>query len=185
MTRRAVRVPVLSNTGRGFDRGKTGGMRRKKYPLESLAHLKKDRVDAKARELGAAVSAREAREAERVRKEAEREAARASADVIRTAERAALERGDLRAIDLSRVKVWDRRVQLEDLGRAREVDEARTAEDRSRAAEGAAKNDVATARAESESVEQHRKRWKAALRKGQESLEEEAVADAVRPKRGR
>ena len=160
-------------------------MRRKKYPLESLAHLRKDRVDAKARELGAAISAREAREAERARKEAEREAARATADAVRTAERAALERGDLRAADLSRVNVWERRVKIDDLGRTRAVDEAQAEEDRARSTEGGARTEVATARAESESVERHRDRWQAVLKKGQESREEEAMADAVRPKRSR
>src|SRR5580658_1395504 len=118
-------------------------MPRKKYPLESLARMKKDRVEAKARELGAAISTREAREAERGRKEADRDAARASANVVRTGERAALEKGDLRVIDLARGNVWETRVKVEDAGRTREVDDARTAEEKARATEARAKSDVA------------------------------------------
>jgi hypothetical protein len=158
-------------------------MRRQKYPLEPLARLKKDRVDEKARILAAAIAERETRENDRRRKEADREAARASADAVRIAERNALEQGNLRVQDLARANLWETRVKDEDAQRRREIGEAGSAVERARAGESSAKSEVASARAESESVERHRSRWRSVVKGAEEAREEEDMADAVRPKR--
>ena len=154
-------------------------MRKKKYPLEPLARMKKDRAETRTRELGGAVAAREAIQNEREGKVRSREAARASANVVRALERTALEKGELTALDLARAGTWEVRVRAEDASRSREVDEAVAAGARARAAEATAKAKVAEARAESESVHRHEERWEAAGKKADEAQEEEALAEAV------
>jgi hypothetical protein len=158
-------------------------MRRKKYPLESLARMKKDRVETKTRELGQAISTRETLERSRERKEADRDIAREGANQVRREERSQLEKGTLKVLDLAREGTWELRVRAEDAKRARDVDEARAVEAGARGAEAAAKGSVAEASAEEQSVQRHEERWKEAAKRTEEALEEESLAEAVRPKR--
>jgi hypothetical protein len=158
-------------------------MQRKKYPLEPLAQLKKDRAEIKVRELGKAVARREGLEKERKGQEAQREETRAKANVVRGDERALLEKGDLKVLDLVRGSIWESRIKVEDAERTRELEKALVAEGQARLAEEAAKGRVSEARAEAETVERHRDRWKSALHEKQEAEEEESLAEAVRPKR--
>jgi flagellar biosynthesis chaperone FliJ len=158
-------------------------MRRKKYPLEPLVRMKKDRVETKTRELGQAISTRETLEKSRERKEADRDIAREGANHVRREERSQLEQGTLKVLDLAREGTWELRVRAEDVKRTRDVDEARTAEAGARGAESRAKANVAEASAEHESVQRHQERWNTEAKKAEEAKEEESLAEAVRPKR--
>jgi len=158
-------------------------MQRKKYPLEPLARLKRERAETRTRELGEAVAAREALEKERAAKEADRERARDAASVVCREERARLEGGDLKVLDLVRGGIWETRVKTEDAQRGRAIERARAAEEEARATEAGAKLHVASAKAESESVQRHHARWDALAKNAEEAREEEAMSEAVRPKR--
>jgi hypothetical protein len=157
-------------------------MPRKKYPLEPLARLKEERAKQKTHELGRAASTREAAQRKREGAEAEREAARATARRIRDEERGSLENGALSVRDLVQASAWESRVGVEDAERTRSVDRALVAEDQARAAEAVVREDLSRAHAESEIVQRHHERWRAAVTKDEESREEEALAEAFRPK---
>jgi hypothetical protein len=154
-------------------------MRPKKYPLEPLRRLKKERAEQKTRELGTAIAARETVQRRREEAEGEQKAARARAEAVREEERSALVKGELFARDLARGGAWEQRVSAEDQERARGVEKARTREDDARRLEARAQGDVAIARAEVEVTARHEERWTSAARKVAESSEEEALAEAV------
>jgi hypothetical protein len=80
---------------------------------------------------------------------------------------------------------WETRVGIEDAERTRSLDRALAAEDQASIVEAQVRTDVAQARAESEVVQSHRERWRVAVTKEEESLEEEALAEAFRPKNTR
>jgi hypothetical protein len=158
-------------------------MRPKKYPLEPLRRLKKERAEAKTRELGTAIVARETAQQRREDAEGEQMAARARAAAVRGEERAALEKGDLFARDLARGGAWEQRVSAEDQERGRGIEKARSSEEEAKRVEARAQGDVAVAQAEVEVTARHEQRWTSAARKAKESREEEALAEAV-PARG-
>jgi hypothetical protein len=157
----------------------------KKYPLEPLARLKEDRTEQKTRELGKALSSREAAQKKREGAEAEREAARASASRVRNEERAALASGALSARDLMQANAWESRVATEDAERTRDVDRALAAEGKTKAAETRVRADLARAQAESEVIRRHHERWRAEANKAEEAREEESLVEAFRPKNAR
>jgi hypothetical protein len=157
----------------------------KKYPLEPLARLKEERAEQKTRELGKALSSRETAQKKREGAEAKREAARTSASRVRNEERAALANGALSVRDLMQANAWESRVATEDLERTREVDRALAAEGEAKAAETRVRGDLAQAQAESEVIRRHHERWSAAVKKDDEGREEEALAEAFRPKNAR
>jgi hypothetical protein len=157
-------------------------MRSSKYPLEPLARLKKERAEGAVRDLGRAVSAREEAshrraEVEEARKEAEARAAR-----VRQEERAVLEKGGLRAADLMRAEAWEARVKAEDVERARAVEEARASLATKTRLEVEAQANVARVRGEANAVSRHEARWHEAQRRARDLEEEEAAAEAQRPK---
>jgi len=161
-------------------------MRGKKYPLEPLRRLKKERAEAKTRELGAAIATRETVQRRREEAESERDSARARANAVREEERAALEKGELFARDLMRGGAWEQRVSAEDQARARGIEKARSAEDDARKVEARAQGTAAVAHSEEKATARHEQRWVATARKAEESREEDALAEAVRaPKRAR
>jgi hypothetical protein len=158
-------------------------MRPKRYPLDALVRVRREHVDASARELSAAIRARE--EAERVRLAAEAERARQAhdADRVRAAEASALDRGQLSAADLQRQGAWEARTQWEDGQRARQVDAARERESSARGGEGRAMAEVAKAEAGAKVVTEHRARWAAQGERAAEAAAEEEATDAWRPPR--
>jgi hypothetical protein len=160
-------------------------MPRRKYPLEPLARLKENRAESKTRELAKAVSTREAAQKKREGAEADREASRAGARRILFEEQGLLAEGSLHVADLVRASTWEARVRAEDAEKTRTVDGSLAAEEKARAAEAEVKAVVARARAESEVVQRHRERWSAAMKKEEESREEEALAEIHRPKNSR
>jgi hypothetical protein len=158
-------------------------MHRKKYPLESLAHLKKDRAERATRALGKAVAARETLEGARKELERAREEARVATDLVRSKEQERLEEGSLTAGDLRREAAWQSRVNLEDRARAKGVDDARATEERARGAEASARKAVADARAEHETVLRHQQRFRLAAEKREEARDEEERTEMVRQKK--
>jgi dTMP kinase len=151
-----------------------------RYPLESLARVREEQVDAASRELAAA--ARRAEAAASARLAAQRsldEDARVAAGV-RDGERAALAQGGLRAADLARAGEWSRAVEIGREQQRRALEQAAEADVRARQDEEAARARVAARQAEAEVVARHRGRWEEERRAEAEACEEEAAAEAWR-----
>ena len=158
-------------------------MRPKRYPLDPLVRVRRDRVEASARSLASAIRERE--EAERVRLAAEAERARRAEEAkrVREVEASALDRGELSAADLQRQGAWEARTQWEDEQRARQVDAARERESSTRRGEGKAMAEVAKAEAGAKVVTEHRARWVKEGERKAEAAAEEGAAEAWRPRR--
>ena len=157
-------------------------MRSKKYPLEAVARVRRDRKDASARTLAVAIHEREEAERRRVLAEAERARLEAEATRVRGAEAQALQRGELRVADLQRQGAWDARTRWEDEERARSVAALGEQEAAARAGESQARTAVALRDADVKVVSEHQARWDAAGRRAEEAAEEEGAAEAWRPK---
>jgi hypothetical protein len=157
-------------------------MGRKKYPLEPLARVRRDRVEASARELGAAVRLREEAEKNRVAAELERTHRLAEASEVRDGESRALGHGVLTAADLQRQGAWQARMHWEDEEAARAVSDLAAREEALRDSEGRAKALVAQREADSKVVLEHQTKWKDTERRAEDAAEEEAAAEAWRPR---
>jgi hypothetical protein len=158
-------------------------MRPPRYPLEPLAKLREDQVDAAVRGLARAVDGRGAAERARQTAEQRQEAHTAAASRVRDAEGEALARGELHAADLAHAAAWEARVASERAAIAGVVGRARAAELQARAAEQTAQGEVATRKAGAEVVAADQTRWREALRKKGEAKEEEAAEEAFRRRR--
>jgi colicin import membrane protein len=158
-------------------------MKRPQYPLEPLADVRERQVDDAVRGLAAAVAQREsaARRARAVEQAAATHAA--SAEAVKRVEREALERGELTAADLARAHAWELRAQAEHAVLAAEQERARGAEHAASDAEGQSRDELARRRADADVVAKDRARWEAGQRKRADAREEEAMAEAFRPKR--
>jgi hypothetical protein len=158
-------------------------MRPLRYPLEPLATLREDAVDAAVRGLAAAVAGRASAERERRISEQRRDAHEQGAARARAVEAEALARGELRVGDLARGGAWETRVASEREAIAGDVERARRAEARAREGEQGARGEVSARKADAQVVEKDRDRWHDGLRKKAEAKEEEAAAEAYRPRR--
>lgn len=158
-------------------------MRRLQYPLEPLADVRERQVDDAVRGLAAAVTQREAaaRRARAVEQAAASQAA--SADAVKRVEREALGRGELTAADLARAHAWELRAEAERAALAAEHERARAAERAASDAEDRSREELARRRADADVVAKDRARWETAQRKRADAREEEAMAEAFRPKR--
>jgi hypothetical protein len=154
-----------------------------KYPLEPLVALREKKVEEATSELAAAMRRHEA--AARVLRtaEARREAQARTVAEIRAAELEALSQGDLRAHDLARGDAWGSRVAFEREALVANVERAGAAEVEARQNESKAQAGVAARRADARVVKGHREHWDTERRKVAEAREEEASAEAWRPKR--
>jgi hypothetical protein len=157
-------------------------MPKKAYPLDLLARIREDRAEAKTRELGGAVRDHAIALARREGAEADRDAARDRASRVRDEERAALERGALCVRDLVQGSLWESRTKADDAERKRAVDEAVASELAARASEAEIRAEAARARGESKVVQRHGERWRAEVKKEEESREDEGLAEAYRSK---
>lgn len=146
-----------------------------KYPLEPLRRHRDHLVDEATAELGDAVEAREAADAERRRAEAARRAAEEEAARTREAERARLERGELRAGDLAQAEAWGVAVARQASELAGEVARAEARLEGARAEEAAARAALAQKKADAQVVEKDQARFAARLRREAEAHEEEAA----------
>lgn len=150
---------------------------RKRYPLEPLVTLRRDRVERRAVEAGdaerRAAAEKAALEAARTR----RTAAEARAALESAAARSRLEAGTERAHDLTRAELHRlcERKRVEALGAAE-----RRAERTSAAAERAlsqARSALGEARAETRIIERHEARFRRGEEAKAHGAEEEAAAD--------
>jgi hypothetical protein len=151
-----------------------------KYPREPLAMLRAKESGDAAVALAEAVRARE--EAERVARSIERVRDRAAdaARAVRDAEASALERGELRVVDLERAGAWSARVERDRVQTESRV--ARSAE-RVRAAgeaEEVARASVAGAHASAKVTERDRARWEDGARRAALARDEEDTSEAWR-----
>ena len=158
-------------------------MRRTKYPLETLAAQRQRQVDEAVKGLASAVSLREAAERRRVAVGHQRVAHEAHTAGVRDAERDALERGDLSAADLAQAHAWQLRAEAEAAAIAAEEQRARAAEATAADGQKRAQDQVATRRADADVVAKDRARWSERERKRADAVEEEAAAEAFRPRR--
>jgi hypothetical protein len=158
-------------------------MRRRRYPLEPLAELRDRKVDQAACGLAVAIAEREAAEHGRRTAEEARVSHDSAAHNVRTAEADALARGELCVSDLARADAWELRVGAERASLTAEIDRARGAEQRARDGERSAQGELTSRRADADVVESDRARWVDAQRRQSEAKDEEAAAEAWRPKR--
>ena len=158
-------------------------MRSRKYPLEAVSRLRDQQVDLAAGELGRSTRALEG--AQRTRAAAERalEGHRESAAGLRGAEREALARGELRAIDLAAGEAWGLGLATEERVLVGNADTARDKETQAEVRDREAKVQLATRKVDADGVDKHRARFDQAQRKDAEARDEEASSEAWRPKR--
>jgi hypothetical protein len=154
-----------------------------KYPLEPLLALREKKVESATSELAGAMRGREAAARTLRAAEVRRDAQAQAAARIRAVELEALAKGELCARDLARVDAWGVRVAAERAALAASVDRAATADRAAREVEGEARGALAVRHADAQVAEAHHERWTEERRKTVEAREEEASAEAWRPKR--
>lgn len=154
----------------------------KKYSLQPLVEVRRDKADVAKRELSTKIREREAQQQELANARARTVDHADTTQATKDAERVALEQGALRAVDLFRQSAWEmeRQRQAEALVYAeKRIAEAlivaSQAEDDSRAA-------TAQRLGELEAVERDRARFLERERKVALAKEEEAAEEAWRPR---
>jgi YscO-like protein len=157
-------------------------MAARKYPLDPLAKLREQHVDAATRELAAAVRARETAEQRTRLAEREKATAEEKARAVRQAERAKLDGGELTAADLQRADAWGVAVAEENKRLEERVARAAATESAARTGEAEQRATVATRKADAEVVEKDRAKWTEQARKEALGREEEEAEEAWRPK---
>jgi hypothetical protein len=154
-----------------------------KYPLEPLAAVRETAVKSATADLAGAIRRREDASSARHTAEAKRDAHARAAAKVREGELAALGNGRLRAADLARADAWGVRVSAERAALGSAVERAATAETGARQEEASAQVRLGERHADARVVDVHRERWEAEQRRALEAREEEASAEAWRPKR--
>jgi hypothetical protein len=157
-------------------------MRPPKYPLEPVARVRAQEVDAATRAYGDSVRGREDAQRTRAATEGARDAHDESARNVRAAEEAALERGDLRVADLMQKDAWEHRVAAEKREHERRVADASAREADARDGERTAQGALAARKADEDAVAKHRAGWDAREAKKRDAREEEAASEAWRAK---
>ena len=153
-----------------------------KYPLEPLAKLRDERVEAGTHELARAIGDREA--AERAHRAAEAAKARAEAEAQRARDEEAerLARGEATAADLARQGAWEIAARAEAGANQQRVERAALATQRAHETEEQARAQLASRKADADAVHQDHARWKAREEKRVLSREEELAEEAWRKK---
>jgi hypothetical protein len=160
----------------GLDAVHFGAVARR-YPLEPLIGIRRDRVARGAE--AAAAAAKQTQTAEVAAEVVLRERAgtESAAEGVHTSERAALEQGGLRASDLQQAARFDAgvsarlaEIRTREQKAAERVREARSSEARAKAALG-------TARAEQKVVQRHQQRFDQAEATASNEREEEAALE--------
>jgi hypothetical protein len=157
--------------------------RNPKYPLEPLRQHRDRKVASATSELGDAVRAREAADRAQRRAEQERLDAEARAEAVRQDEAARLVRGELCVADLARAQAWEHAVSVEAFELGRQLERARTHVSTAREAEGNARADLASKKADLDVVVKDETRFDAGLRRARDAAEEEAAEDAFAGRR--
>jgi hypothetical protein len=153
-----------------------------KYPLEPLVKLRERQVEGATEKLAKAVEERERAECARLAAEEARVRAEAAARALRDAERDALEKGELRAGDLHRAQAWEIGVKGEEERLAQKVASAEREATRASEQEEGARKNLAAREADAEVVEKDKARFDARNQQRELAKEEEAAAEAWRPR---
>jgi hypothetical protein len=150
---------------------------KKRYPLEPLVTLRRDRVDRRARELGDAERKAALERAALAESQKERTGAESRARAERVAERARLDGGLERVQDLTRGELHRVRARMRiDALAATE----RRAERKTEAAErtvGEARSALGAARSDARTLERQKQRFEKAGERAELAAEEEAASD--------
>lgn len=157
-------------------------MRPPKYPLDPLVQVRAHEVDDAARDLADSVRAREHAQGVRAAAERMRDDHAEGARLERETEQAALERGELRAVDLMQRDAWEVRVAAERAAHERQLAETAAREAAARDEERAAQGGLSARKADEEVVTQHRAKWQAGEATKRDARDEEAAVEAWRPK---
>jgi hypothetical protein len=157
-------------------------VRGRKYPLDPLARLREKQVGDATRLLSDAIRARQEAERGLVVVLSRKNDAEAHARALGDRERNALERGELRADDLARAAAWSVRVETDRADLERRLAKAVEGAQAAHGGESNAQGEFARARADAEVVARDRAKWEDTRRKKDEAAEEEAGAEAFRPK---
>jgi hypothetical protein len=156
---------------------------KRRYPLEPLGALRKQRVDDRTRQLSAQMErvdqARGAHAAARRTREREE----AQLDRTARAERERLARGEARAGDLAREAIWARAEAGRVAGLRRSELAASEREQVERKREIDDRHALARADADARAVERHRERWQADRERGLERNEEDEALDRFNARR--
>ena len=155
----------------------------KRYPLDPLVGLRRDKVEASTRDLAAAIRAREAATSARLAAEAEQARLAAEARKLRAAEEAALAGGRLSAADLQRGAAWGTRTAWDDQAGAEQVATAAAREAAAVDGERRERSKVAATEAEAKVTDEHRDRWHADAERATQATAEEGALEAWRPRR--
>jgi hypothetical protein len=158
-------------------------MRPRKYPLEALARARGAKVDSAVQSLAGAVRVREGAERDRQVAEARKDEHERVAHEVKAAERAALERGERSAADLARENAWAIRGAAERDALRASLEKARAAESAAESGQAGAQREVGARRADAKVVDAHRQGWEGARRASANAADEEASAEAWRPRR--
>jgi hypothetical protein len=156
---------------------------RRRYPLESLAELRRAKVGAATGRLAEASRAREAARQTLAGAEARLGDHEGYAARVRRAESEALDQGKLCAADLARGADWALRAGSEGAALAESVRRAVQGESVAADAESVARSALASRRSEAKVVEKDATRWHAEQRKRADGREEQDASEAWRPKR--
>jgi hypothetical protein len=150
---------------------------RRKYPLDALSQLRRDRKEERARDLGAAQASTEAARADALRASEARRREQAAVSGERSVQRARLEAGKATVQDLQQgerflVGAMGRvnRLALNEQAAERKLEEANRVEQR-------AEGELARAQADEQSIERHRERFEAAERRAAELSEDESALE--------
>jgi hypothetical protein len=155
----------------------------RRYPLEPLVSVRRERVEQRSGELGSATAKRRRdQEAAQVAKSRHADA-RHAAKSVREAERGELERGALTARDLVQGELHraGASARLSELARGEVAAAEKLA--RARASEAQAKVALGRAQTEKDAVLRHRGRFQGELAKKQERDQEEDAADVFTARR--
>lgn len=149
----------------------------RRYPLQPLVGIRRERVERGAQAVAIAVKQARTAEAAAEAVRNERLETQATAGAIKASERAELEQGALRAGDLQQAVCFDAGVsaRLAAIGaRERKADEGVR---EARSGETRAKATLGTARAEEKVVQRHRQRFDASEARVANEREEEAALE--------
>lgn len=157
-------------------------MANKKYPLEPLVALRSEHAETAKRELGAKIRARESKKEELERARVQTLEHTESVQQLREQERAQLEAGALRAVDLMRQQAWQLHEEqvAENLVYAEK--RAATALEEAHTAEQSAQQTAQARMGDLEVVERDRERFVRQVRAAEAAKEEEAAEEAWRPR---
>jgi hypothetical protein len=147
------------------------------YPLEPLVKVRRERVDRRAAELGAAKRTRTREEAFAEVARARHEGARRRTLATQASERQRLEGGELRARDLAQGELHRLRAEAEIAALASDQAGAARRAKKAKGTEAAAQAALGRARAEHEATLRHRRRFHEEEARANERASEEAAQD--------